>query len=327
MEDIIAKVSVIRQRPLVSPGEAVTVYYALRWKKILEKFGVTLIELNPKTRGLIWVTLAGLLFVGFVAIVRFIGDHLHPLETAFIRYALGLAILTPMFIRYGMRLLYSHYIFRHALRGAVHGIGVMLWFYAVTLIPIAEVTALSFISPIFVAIGASLFLGERLSARRIIVITLGIVGVLIILRPGVEVVSFGAIAMLVAAPLFATSKLLTKALVKHDSASTIVAYLSIFATLTMAVPAMLVWQTPTLEELVWLLATALFATLSHLCMARGLALVDVTVAQPVEFLQLVWSTLLGIVVFGEQPSIWIWVGAGVIVVSATYIMRYEARPS
>jgi drug/metabolite transporter (DMT)-like permease len=273
------------------------------------------INLNSKASGLLWVALAGLLFVAFVGIVRYIGNHLHPLETALIRYALGLAVLAPIFIRYGLRPFYSRHIPRHALRGAIHGTGVMLWFYAVTQIPLAEVTALSFISPIFVAIGASLFLGEQLTARRIIVIAIGIIGVLIILRPGTAVISFGAIAMLIAAPLFAASKILTKSLVKHDSATTIVAYLSVFATLTMLIPALFVWQTPTLNELFWLFATALFATLSHLCMTRGLALVDVIVAQPVEFLQLVWSTLLGIILFNEQPSIWVWVGAGVIVAS------------
>lgn len=283
------------------------------------------LNLNSKAIGLLWVALAGLLFVVFVGIVRYIGNHLHPLETALIRYALGLAVLAPVFIRHGLRPLYSRHIPRHALRGAVHGIGVMLWFYAVTQIPLAEVTALSFISPIFVAIGAALFLGELLTARRIIVIAAGIIGVLVILRPGAEVISLGAIAMLIAAPLFAASKVLTKSLVKYDSATTVVVYLSIFATLTMLIPALFVWQTPTLHELFWLFATALFATLSHLCLTRGLALVDVTVAQPVEFLQLVWSTLLGIIVFSERPSIWIWIGAGIIVASATYIVRYEAR--
>jgi drug/metabolite transporter (DMT)-like permease len=286
---------------------------------------VIFFNLNPKAIGLLWVALAGLLFVAFVGIVRYIDNHLHPLETALIRYVLGLVVLAPMFIRYGLRPFYSRHIPRHALRGAVHGIGVMLWFYAVTQIPLAEVTALSFISPIFVAVGASLFLGENLTPRRIIVIAVGILGVLVILRPGAEVISFGAIAMLIAAPLFAASKILTKSLVKHDSATTIVAYLSVFATLTMAIPAAFVWQTPTLNELFWLFATAVFATLSHLCLTRGLALVDVTVAQPVEFLQLVWSTLLGVIVFDERPSLWVWIGAGIIVASATYIVRYESR--
>lgn len=283
------------------------------------------LNLTPTARGLIWVALGGLFFVVFVAIVRYIGNELHALETAFIRYGLGIVVLIPIFVRYGLRPFRSRHLGRHALRGFVHAIAVMLWFYAATQIPLAEVTALSFVSPIFVAIGASLFLGEKLTSRRIGVIIAGLLGVMVILRPGVEAIHVGAIAMLMAAPLFAASKILTKSLVKYDSTTTIVLYLSIFSTLTMALPAWFVWQTPTPEEFFWLFGTAFFATISHLCMTRGLASVDVTVAQPVEFLQLVWSTLLGIIIFSEQPSIWIWIGAGIIVASASYIARYESR--
>lgn len=283
------------------------------------------LNLSPAARGLIWVALGGLFFVVFVAIVRYIGNELHALETAFIRYALSIVVLAPIFLRHGLRPFRSQHIAQHAFRGFVHAIAVMLWFYAATKIPLAEVTALSFISPIFVAIGASLFLGERLTVRRIAVIIIGIFGVMIILRPGVAAIHVGAIAMLVAAPLFATSKILTKSLVRYDSTTTIVVYLSIFSTLTMAVPAWFVWQTPTLHEFFWLFGTAFFATISHLCITRGLTSVDITVAQPVEFLQLVWSTLLGIIIFSEQPSIWVWIGAGIIVASATYIARYESR--
>ena len=111
----------------------------------------------------------------------------------------------------------------------------------------------------------------------------------------------------------------------RSSSGTLVAYLSIFATLTMLLPALWVWQSPSSSDLMFLAGTAVFATGSHLCMARGLALVDVTVSQPVDFLQLVWSTLIGLAFFGEKPEIWIWVGAGIVVFSATYIARLETK--
>lgn len=281
--------------------------------------------LSTTARGLLWVALAGLLFVGFIAIIRHIGNQLHPLEAAFIRYALGIVILTPLFLRRGTALLKTRQLKQHALRGAAHGTGVMLWFYAATQLPIAEVTALGYIAPIFVAAGAAVFLGERLTLIRIAAILVGICGVLLILRPGAASIGGGTIAMLFAAPLFAASKLLTKHLLKLDSSATVVAHLSIFSTLTMLVPALLVWQNPNLTQLFWLLGTALFATLSHLCLNRGLMLVDVTIAQPVEFLQLVWASLLGIVFFAEQPSLWVWLGAAVVVSSASFIARYEVK--
>ena len=277
------------------------------------------------TKGLLWVALAGVLFVVFTALVRYVGNELHPIQAAFTRYLFGLLVLLPLVLRRRAALFRTCHLRLHGFRGSIHAIAVMLWFFAASQLPIAEVTALSFISPIFVVIGAVFFLRERLTRPRIIAVALGLVGVLIILRPGVAVVQWGALAMLAAAPLFAASKVLTKFLVRDDSSGTLVMYLSIFATLTMLAPALWVWQSPSQSDLVFLAGTAVFATTSHLCMARGLSLVDVTVSQPIDFLQLVWSTIIGLVFFSESPVIWVWVGAGVVVFSATYMARLESR--
>ena len=277
------------------------------------------------TKGLLWVALAGALFVVFTGLVRYVGNELHPIQAAFTRYLFGLLFLLPLVLRRRAALFRTRHLRLHGFRGLIHAIAVMLWFFAASRLPIAEVTALSFISPIFVVIGAVMFLQERLTRPRIIAVALGLVGVLIILRPGLAVVQWGALAMLVAAPLFAASKVLTKFLVRDDSSGTLVMYLSIFATLTMLAPALWVWQTPSQSDLVFLAGTAVFATTSHLCMARGLGLVDVTVSQPIDFLQLVWSTMIGLVFFSESPVIWVWIGAGVVVFSATYMTRLEAR--
>lgn len=281
--------------------------------------------MSATARGLLWVFLAGLTFVIFIVIVRFVGSSLHPVQAAFIRYALGIVVIAPLFMRRGVKLLHTNHLGRHALRGCVHAVGVMLWFFAVTRLPIAETTALSFTSPIFVVLGAVLFLDERLTLVRVLSVVSGFIGVLIILRPGFSVFNLGAVAMLVAAPMFAASKLLVKFLVRSDSSGTVVAHLAIFATLTMLVPAMLVWQTPSMLDVLLLLGTAVFATASHLCMARGLALIDVSVSQPVEFLQIVWSTLFGLALFSESPSLWVWVGAAVIVLGTTVVARSETR--
>ena len=207
----------------------------------------------------------------------------------------------------------------------VHGVAVLLWFYAMTRIPIAEVTALSSSAPIFVTIGASLFLGEAIRLRRITGVLLGFIGVLIILRPGLQAIDLGAIAMLIAAPLFAISKIATKALSDTETAPTIVAYLSMVATATMLVPALWVWQTQSLKEFFWLAFTAGLATLSHLAMIRAVRLAELTVLQPVEYLNLVWAALMGLYFFAEVPSLWMWAGGAVIVGSASYIARREAK--
>jgi drug/metabolite transporter (DMT)-like permease len=235
-----------------------------------------------------------------------------------------MALMSPVLLRLTYVQLLSARLGLHAVRGVVHGIGVMLWFYAMAHIPIAEVTALGFTAPIFTTVGAALFLGERLYARRIGAVLVGFGGTLVILRPGIEVIDPGAVAMLVAAPLFACSFLVAKRLTATESSASIVAILSIFVTLTLAPPALVVWRTPTWEELGWLLATALCATAGHYTLTQAIRAADLTVTQPISFLQLVWATLLGLYAFGEVPDAWTWAGAAIIVGSATYIAHREA---
>ena len=281
-------------------------------------------------RGIGWMMLSGVMFVAVTGIVRHLGTDMSPTQAAFIRYIFGLILLVPLLFRLGSAWLSAGAPLRarrlgmHALRGLVHGIGVMLWFYAMARIPIAEVTAIGFTGPIFATIGAALFLGERLRARRVGAILVAFGGAMIILRPGFEVVSMGALAQLTAAPLFAVSMLIAKKLTETESSASIVAHLSIFVTLALLPGALIDWRTPTGEELGWLFLTAVFATLMHLAMTQAFRVAEITVTQPFSFLQLVWATLLGYYVFAEQPEIWVWVGGGAIVASATYIAHREA---
>ena len=278
-----------------------------------------------KVAGLTWIVVAGLNFVGFVVLIKYVGSDLPPVQAAFIRYLFGLIVVLPLIFRNGVHIFSTKHIHLHVLRGIIQAMAVMLWFYAVTKLPIAEVTALGFVSPIFVVFGAVFFLREQLTKPRIAAIVLGLVGIFVILRPGFGVINSGSIAMLIAAPLFAATKVLTKFLVKHDSGSTMVGYLSIFAALAMAMPAISGWTQPSGVNLLLLSGTALFATIAHLCMAKGLALVDLTVSQPIDFLQLVWTTLIGVMLFSEPSVIWVWVGGGIVVLSATYIARLEGK--
>lgn len=281
--------------------------------------------MTDQTRGLAWIALGGLLFVVFMVLVRLVSVSLPPVESAFIRYAFGLVLIVPLFWRQGARLFATERVSGHAARGVAHGFGVLLWFYAISLLPLAEIMALSFTSPIYVLLGAWLFLGERLTAVRVGSVCIGLVGVMLILRPGIVPVGLATLAMLLAAPLFAVSKLLTKSLVGRDSSETVIAYLAIFCTLTMLPFAVAVWETPQLWQLGVLFGTAVFATLSHWCVAQGLSTVDVTAAQPIEFLQLVWSALIGYLMFAETPSLLVVLGATLVVASATWVVRHEAN--
>ena len=279
---------------------------------------------SSRAGAIAWMLVTSLLFVAVTGIVRHLGSDLPAVQAAFLRYVIGLGFMLPFLYRTLRVRPIPRRLGLHVLRGVVHGGGVILWFFAMARIPIAEVTAIGFTAPLFTTIGAVLFLGETLRARRIAAVIAGFLGTVIILRPGVEAIHIGALAQLAAAPLFACSFIVAKKLTETESGPAIVAWLSVFVTLVLLAPALLVWRTPTAEELLWLTATAACATAGHYTLTRAMLLAELTMLQPFMFLQLIWASLLGLVAFGEVPDVWTWVGGAVIVSAATYIAHRES---
>ena len=278
---------------------------------------------RPMT-GIFWMLMTGFCFIGVTALVKTMGPRLPPGEAAFIRYAMGLVFLLP-----SLRAIFDAHLTRRqwslfGLRGICHAGGVILWFYAMVRIPIAEVTAMGYLAPIYVTIGAAVFLGERLAMRRIIAVLLGLAGAAIILRPGFREVSDGHLAMLLAAVVFAGSYLVAKVMADEVKPGIVVAMLSIFVTIGLAPFAAADWITPTGGELAYLAAVACFATAGHYTMTLAFAAAPVTVTQPVTFLQLVWATALGVIWFNEAIDIWVVLGGFVILGSVTFITWREA---
>ena len=279
---------------------------------------------NRPLAGVLWMVLTGVCFVSVTGLVKHIGDAMPAAQTAFLRYLIGLVFLLPMLGAFsGLRLSRGDWgLF--LLRGGAHTIGVILWFYAMTQIPIAEVTAMNYLSPIYIAIGAALFLGERLRARRIAAIVIALLGAVIILRPGFREVSPGHLAMLGTALLFAVSYLIAKQLSDRMSPAVVVAMLSVLVTVGLAPFAAIGWVTPTLEDLLWLFLVAFFATAGHFTMTLAFAAAPMTVTQPVTFLQLIWAAVVGLVIFAEPVDFWVMLGGGVIIASVSFITWREA---
>ena len=267
---------------------------------------------------------AGLLFVAVTVMVRHLGSDLPAVEAAFIRYLFGLIFLIPVMLRMRWRSLSRENLGVYSLRGLAHGAAVMLWFFAMARIPLAEVTAIGFTTPIFTTIGAMLIFHEKLRARRIMAIVIGFLGMLIILRPGFESIEIGSLAQLVAAPCFAISFLFTKRLTRTENASEILLMLSIFCTLALLPGALLYWRTPTPVELGWLALVAVFATAGHYAMTRAIAYAPLSVTQPISFLQLVWAIVFGYWLFDEVPDIWVCVGGVLIIAAISYMAQREA---
>ncbi|MBU2980747.1 DMT family transporter [Lentibacter algarum] len=275
-------------------------------------------------KGVFWMLVTGVLFVAVTALVKHNGTRIPAAESAFLRYALGLVFFIPMIgtLRKAHLTPRQHKLFW--VRGLAHSGGVTLWFYAMARIPIADVTAMNYLSPIYVTIGAALFLGEKLAFRRILAVVAALVGALIILRPGFREVGAGHLGMLFAAVVFAVSYLIAKIMADETNPLVVVAMLSITVTVGLFPMAMMNWVAPTLGEVGILFAVAAIATAGHFTMSMAFAAAPVTVTQPVSFLQLVWAVTLGVLVFDEAFDPWVVVGGLVIISSIGFITLREA---
>jgi drug/metabolite transporter (DMT)-like permease len=274
--------------------------------------------------GVFWMVVTGLLFVGVTALVKYLGTDIPAPQAAFIRYALGLVFLLPM-IRPILRAdLSAKQWGLFAARGLAHSIGVALWFFAMARIPIADVTAMNYLAPIYVTIGAALFLGERLALRRVLAVVVALIGALIILRPGFREIGSGHFAMLAAAVVFGASYLLAKLLTDQTNAVIVVGMLSFWVTLGLAPMAAHVWVTPDLHTVLVLFVVACLATAGHYTMTLAFRSAPLTVTQPVTFLQLVWAVSVGTLFFGEAVDIWVVIGGLVILGSVSFMTWREA---
>ena len=276
--------------------------------------------------GMGWMLLSGVLFAIMTAAARHASVGLDPMQVAFLRYCLGFLFVMPFLVRrYRFRLPRTNRPALHIMRGVCHGIGVMLWFYGLVRIPLAEVQALSFLSPIFVTLGAMAFLGERADLRRLGAVLIAFGGTLVILRPTAQAIDIGAIALLATAPLFAVTELVAKLISRTESSANVVAIQSLVVSLTCLPLALMAWQTPTLLQLAWILLVAGLATLGHLAWIKALIAADVSATQPIKFLQLAWVAVLGFAIFGEVPDVMTLIGGAIIFASASYVATREAR--
>ncbi len=275
--------------------------------------------------GILWMLMAGLCFVAVNGTVRWLGQALPAAEGAFIRFVFGLIFLVPALLP-ALRRGFSPRIWAlFALRGGLHTLAVVLWFFAMARITVAEVTAIGFLNPIVVTIGATLLMGERISWRRALAIAVALAGAMIVLRPGLRALAPGHLAQLGAAVTFGASYLVAKRLSEQVPASVVVAMMSLTVCIGLAPLAALNWVPPSGVQCAVLACTAIFATAGHYAMTRAFAAAPLTVTQPVTLLQLLWAALLGALAFGEPVDIWVLTGGAVMIGAISYITWREAR--
>ena len=199
----------------------------------------------------------------------------------------------------------------------------LMFFTALSISPIAKVTALGFTAPIFMAILAVIVLGERFRIYRWSAIFLGFAGMLIILRPGLVVIDTGALLVIGSAVLWAVAMLIIKIQSQTESSLTIVAYMGIFLGVFSIAPALWVWQPFELQTLGLMVLIGLFGSIAQMAISESLKETDPTALMPFDFLKLIWTAMIGAWFFAEIPDMFTWIGATVIFSSGLFIALRE----
>ena len=191
--------------------------------------------------------------------------------------------------------------------------------------PLAKVTALNLSAVLFTILGAIIFLKETSEWKRWIALIFGFAGVVVIVRPGFEVMTFGVILVVVTRLFPAAARLFAKVLSRTDRTPTIVVYGAVAMSILSAVPAAIVWETPDLQQFGFIVFISICGTLSQLCMVKAYKVGDMGAVEPLSFVRLIWAALFGFILFGEIPEIWVWIGAAMVIFAVSYLAHGEAR--
>lgn len=276
-------------------------------------------------RGILLMLVATVANTGMNVCARILSADLHPFEVVFFRCLFGLLVISPLLFRYGVASLRTSRLGLHATRSVINVTAALLFYLAISLIPLATVTALDFSAPIFAAILAMIFMGEPARLHRIGALLLGLFGVLMVLRPDAHGFEPGAIFMLLSSLAWGVTLIVIKILSRTETSLTTTVYAGLFTTPCALIVAIPVWKTPSLELLPLLVLLGICGGIGQFCLTQSLRDANLTVVLPIDFTKLVWAAFLGFVLFAEIPDIWTILGGGVIFASACYIALRERK--
>lgn len=282
-------------------------------------------EASPNLRGIFMVALSTVGFSAMHALVRYVSDELDPIQISFFRNAFGFVVFAPWLMKYGLSVMYTQRLGLHGLRAVLNVLAMFAYFTALSVTPLAQVTALGFTAPIFAALLSVALLGERFRMRRWAALIIGFAGTLVILRPGFQTVDLGSVLVLISAVLWGTTMIVIKVLARTESSMTITGYMNLLLTVLSLGPALYVWQTPQPETWIWLLLIGVLGTLAQVALAQALKEADAGVVMPFDFLKLLWISVLGFVFFSEVPDLFIWLGGAIVFASTTYLAYRESQ--
>jgi drug/metabolite transporter (DMT)-like permease len=276
-------------------------------------------------RGALWMAFAAFVFAGMNALIKSVGHDLHGFEIAFFRSLFGFVALVPMIAASGGWAIFrTRNLKMHGLRALFGGITMLCFFYAMTRLPLANATALSFSQPLFMLALAPVLLQERVGWHRALAAAVGFCGVAIAAGPGTAGFTVASFAAVAGAVSMAFAMVCVKKLSVTDRPLAILAYFSASTVFTTLPPTLTVWKTPDTTQLLWLALIGGLGSLGQYLYVRAYRVGEASVVAPFNFLQLPFAATWGFAAFAEAPGVATLAGGGLIVASVVYIMRREA---
>ena len=264
------------------------------------------------TGAVMWMLGATSSLIAMALAGRALAAEISIFQIMFFRNGICLAIVCVLVMRYGGDLLRTRRLGLHGFRNVVHFGAQAGWYYGLVRLPLSEVFAIEFTAPIWTAILAALFLGERLTTRRTFAILLGFAGILTILRPGIAEIEPAALVVLASAVGFASMFVITRSMASSEKPLTILFYMNLVQlplSLTLALPD---WVLPSAQLWPWVAVTGLAGLSTHYCFARAFALADAALVAPIDFIRLPVVAFIGYFLYAEPTSVFVFLGAAVI---------------
>jgi len=271
-----------------------------------------------------------MLFAGFNSSllhlgVRYVGGELPSIEIVFLRAVFTLLMTAPFVFRPGKMAWRTNNLPLQVLRGAIGVASMWTWYYALANMPLADAGVLSFTTPIFITIGAALYFRETVGAVRTSAVVLGLVGAVVVLKPGFETVSLAAIAAIGSSILWALSLLIAKDLGRFDSSITISFYQPLMIAPIAGLAVIPVWVMPSTHAWVALVGMGAVAAIGNYCYIQALRMIDASILMPADYVRLLWMVTWGYLFFSEIPGWSTWLGAALIVGSTLFVTLRAAR--
>ncbi len=282
-------------------------------------------RINPVTGATLWMLGTLVSFMLMAIGGRELSGELSTFQILFFRSLVGVVVISLLISRSGWQQLKTTAFPTHLVRNLAHFGGQAGWFFGLAVIPLAEVFAIEFTTPLWTALLAVVLLGERLSGARVAAISFGLVGMLVILRPGAGVISVGALAVLAGAFGYAIAYITTRKLARQDTPLCILFYMTSTQLLVGLVPAMLDWKMPSAGAWLWLTLVGVTAMTAHYCVTRAMQLADATLVVPMDFLRLPLIALIGFLIYGEALEWLVLVGALLMFCGNYIALRAEKR--